>query len=75
MALSVTDKPVESSMRLRLGTLRLISKRSRKSTPRKEKRATKAKVEFEHALAIRFNARWVDGLERKTTVELLAICK
>ncbi len=35
----------------------------------------KAKVEFEHALAIGFNARSVDSLERKTTVEPLAICE
>ncbi len=36
-------------------------------------RTTKAKVEFEHALG--FNARSVDSLERKTTVEPLAICE
>ncbi len=39
------------------------------------KRATKAKIEFEHALAIGFNARSVDSLEDKTTVEPLAICE
>ncbi len=39
------------------------------------KRTTKAKVEFEHAVAIGFNARSVDSLERKTTVEALAICE
>ncbi len=39
------------------------------------KRKTKAKVEFEHALAIGFNARSVDSLERKITVEPSAICE
>ncbi len=39
------------------------------------KRTTKAKVEFEHALAIGFNARSVDSLGRKTIVEPLAICE
>ncbi len=38
-------------------------------------RTTKAKIEFQHALAIGFNGRSVDSLERKTTVEPLAICK
>ncbi len=38
------------------------------------KRATKAKVEFGHALAVGFNARSVDSLEREATVEPLAIC-
>ncbi len=39
------------------------------------KRAVKAKVEFEHALVVGFNVRSVDSLERKTTVEPLAICE
>ncbi len=39
------------------------------------KRAAKAQIEFEHALVIGFNASSVDSLERKTTVEALAICE
>ncbi len=39
-----------------------------------EKRATKTKVEFGHALAVGFNARSVDSLEREATVEPLAAC-
>ncbi len=35
--------------------------------------AAKAKITFEHALAIGFNARLADSLERKTTVEPLVI--
>ncbi len=37
------------------------------------KRATKGKVEFEHALAVGFNARSVDSLECEATAEPLAI--
>ncbi len=37
------------------------------------KRAAKAKIKFEHALVIGFNASSVDDLERKNTVEPLAI--
>ncbi len=37
------------------------------------KRVAKASIEFEHALVIGFNARSVDSLERKNTVEPLAI--
>ncbi len=39
------------------------------------KRSTKADIEFEHALAIGFNARSVDSLEGKTTVKPLVICE
>ncbi len=38
-------------------------------------RAAKAKIEFEHALIIGFNARSDESLERKTPVEPLAICE
>ncbi len=38
-----------------------------------EKREAKAKIKFEHALVIGFNVISVDSLERKTTVEPLAI--
>ncbi len=38
------------------------------------KRATKTNVEFEHALAVGFNACLVDSLEREATVVPLAIC-
>ncbi len=38
------------------------------------KRATKAEVEFDHALGIGCYARSVDSLEREATVERVAIC-
>ncbi len=38
------------------------------------KGATKTKVEFNHALAVGFNARSVDSLEREAIVEPLTIC-
>ncbi len=39
-----------------------------------EKRAAKAKAEFEHALAMKLHSRSVESLERQTTVELFMIC-
>ncbi len=78
--LPVTDKPVESSVRHRLRTLRERLNRSRKLAPLGWGTSATMKTwgkggEFEHALAIGFNALSVDSLERKTTVEPLATCE